>query len=191
MKTQKLIRLGLLIAGMLAYAVPVAFGLPIYFAGTDHYYELVEQSGLNWDAADAAAQTKSRLAMPGYLATITSAAENAFITDNLLSEVWNPRGYWLGGLHPEGSGEPDDGWEWATLETWSYTNWNAGEPNDFGENEDHLEILARAGDTGEWNDIYGGRTDLQGYIVEYSNPEPATMGLLIMGGLALLRRRRR
>ena len=190
MKTRKLIRLTLLTAGLLVFTASVAFGSPIYFAGTDHYYELVEQSGLDWDAADTAAQTKSHLGAPGFLATITSAAENTFITDNLLSELQNSRGYWLGGLQPEGSAEPDGGWQWAVLETWSYTNWNAGEPNDAGEGEDRLEILARAGDTGKWNDIYSGRTDLQGYIVEYYNPEPATLGVLLLGGLALLRWRR-
>ena len=194
MKTRKLIRLSLLIAGLLAFAVPVAFGSPIYFAGTDHYYELVEQSGLNWDAADTAAQTKSHLGTPGYLATITSAAENTFVTDNLLlSKELDVRGYWLGGLQAQGSGEPDDGWEWVTLETWLYTNWYTGEPNDdpdTNENEDRLEILNSVEVTGMWNDIAGENTDLWGYVVEYPIPEPASLALLLLGGLTLLRRRR-
>ena len=189
MRTRKLIRLRLLIAGLLAFAGPVAFGSPIYFAGTDHYYELVEQSGLNWDAADAAAQAKLHLGTNGYLATITSAAENTFVTDSLLSAQPALPGYWLGGLQPEGGEEPDGGWEWVTAETWSYANWGAGEPNNVNGWEDRVEIWGAAAVAGKWNDVNNASTHLRGYIVEYPIPEPATLGLLL-GGLALLRRRR-
>ncbi len=190
MKARKLIRL--LIAGFFVFAVPVAFGSPIYFAGTDHYYELVEQSGLNWAAADTAAQAKSHLGTPGYLATITSAAENTFVTDNLLSEEPDARGYWLGGLQPQGSAEPAGNWQWVTAEAWSYTNWSAGEPNDANKHvgEDRVEILNAVGVAGMWNDIDAGNTSVRGYVVEYDIPEPATLGLMLVGGLALLRYRR-
>ena len=38
-----------LLAGVLVFSVPTAFAAPIYYAGTDHYYELVEEPGLTWD----------------------------------------------------------------------------------------------------------------------------------------------
>ncbi len=178
-----------LVVGLLAFAVPIAFGAPIYFGGTDHFYELVGQSGLNWGAADAAAQAKSHLGTNGYLATITSAAENTFITDNLLSAEPVLPGYWLGGLQPQGSAEPGGGWEWDTAETWSYTNWDPAEPNNDNQGEDRLEIWGAAALAGKWNDVFGGSTHLRGYIVEYPIPEPVTLGLLLLGGLAMLRSR--
>jgi len=187
---------GFFVVGLLAFAVSVAFGAPIYFAGTDHFYEVVDESGLDWDAADTAAQAKSHLGTNGYLATIggtddvASAAENAFITANLLSAQPELPGYWLGGLQPSLSPEPGGGWEWVTAEAWSYTNWASGEPNNENNNEDRLEIFGAAAVAGQWNDVYGGSTHLRGYIVEYSIPEPVTLGLLLLGGLAMLIRRR-
>ena len=99
------------VVGLLSFAVSVAFGAPMYFAGTDHFYELVEQEGLDWDAADAAAQAKTHLGINGYLATITSAAETTFIVDNLLSAQPDLPGFWIGGLQPQGSAEPDGDWD--------------------------------------------------------------------------------
>ena len=48
-----------LAVGLFVFTVPTASASPMYYAGTDHYYELVEQSGLTWAEADAAAQAKS------------------------------------------------------------------------------------------------------------------------------------
>jgi len=69
----------------------------------------------------------------GHLATITSSAENAFISTQLGTTQFA----WLGGEQPPGSLEPDGGWQWITGEPWVYTNWDIGEPNndyqvDFG-----------------------------------------------------------
>ena len=41
----------------------------------------------------------------------------------------------------------------------------------------------------EWNDLRETQGGVYGYVVEYA-PEPATLSLLAIGGLALVRRRR-
>jgi hypothetical protein len=59
-----------------------------YFAGTGNYYEFV-QASLTWTEAKAAAANATFNGLSGYLATITSAEENAFIVEKTGgSESW-------------------------------------------------------------------------------------------------------
>ena len=51
-----------------------------YFSGNGHYYKFVSGS-VNWSAAKTAAAASSFNGLTGYLATITSAEENAFIAN--------------------------------------------------------------------------------------------------------------
>jgi hypothetical protein len=88
-----------------------------------------------------------------------------------------------------GSPEPGGGWQWVTGEPWGFTNWNAGKPNDLGGNEDCLTIYTKYAAANEppgtWNDVPGDYRYV--FVIEYS-PEPATLLLLVLGGLAALRR---
>ena len=45
----------------------------------------------------------------------------------------------------------------------SYANWNSGEPNDSGGNEDYGQFIA----DGKWNDLPVSITNMAGYVVEY------------------------
>jgi hypothetical protein len=176
----------------------VAVAHPIQNPGTGHYYERIDALGITWDAARAAAETRTWLGASGHLATIGSQEENDFITDQLLRtasgtprEGWE---YWVGGFQPQGSPEPGGNWQWVTGEPMVYTAWQSGEPNNWAGNENCLEMLAREDpawpDAGRWNDRAADYTgDIEGYIVEYV-PEPATLSLLFLGGCALLRPRR-
>ena len=76
-------------------------------------------------------------AMGGYLVTITSAAEQSFIFN-----IW-PSG-WIGLTDEVTEGT----WRWVTGETYSYKNWNSGEPNNAG-NEDYVQFVSN----GRWNDL--------------------------------------
>ena len=59
--------------------------------------------------------------------------------------------------------QPDGGWRWVTGDPWSYSNWNAGEPNNAtGGHEDCLTLAAN----GRWNDTRGA-AGVTGYLVEY------------------------
>jgi hypothetical protein len=152
--------------------------------GNDHWYEYTASPG-DWFAADAGAQAHTYLGMQGYLATITSAAENTFIQNLLVEDAW------LGGSDAAVEGE----WRWiagpeaGTLFT--FTNWSSGEPNSFFGEEDYMEIYV----TGDWNDE-GHRTP-GGYMVEYSGvattPIPGAVLLFAtaLAGLAGIRGFRR
>jgi hypothetical protein len=73
---------------------------------------------------------------------------------------------WIGGNDAVTEGT----WVWETGEPWAYSNWNAGEPNNSG-NEDYIMMYS----SGLWNDVYPTYTVMQGYVVEWSsdpNPPP-------------------
>jgi len=75
--------------------------------------------------------------MGGHLVTITSSGEQSF-----LYGLW-PSG-WIGLTDEVTEGT----WRWVTGETYSYTNWNSGEPNNSG-NEDYVQFVSN----GRWNDL--------------------------------------
>lgn len=161
--------------------------------GNGHFYEAFSVSGgISWTDASAAANLKG-----GYLVTATSQAENDFVHDLIDNAMYwdGPSGPWIGGYQPEGSPEPAGGWRWVTEEPFLYDNWNDQQPNEFhgnDENRIHFGYIAR---TPFWNDVpdtavtEDGR-QIRGYIVE-TIPEPGTILLLGLGGLALRRRRHR
>jgi len=97
-----------------------------------HCYQAVQELGLSWSDAKAACEARG-----GHLATITSAAENAFVFSLVsgdsafwyLDGVGNGLGPWLGGYQEPGSQEPDGGWKWVTGEPFFYTNWETDQPD--------------------------------------------------------------
>jgi len=158
-----------------------------------HYYERISNT-ITWDTASANATSNG-----GYLATLTSQEENDFIVTSYGGS--NISGFHIGGTQPAGSQEPGGGWQWVTGETWSYTNWNGGEPNDGAgvfPLENRLQYAWNAGN-GTWNDILNTLADgnTRGYIVEYNQapvPAPSALAAFVIGavpGAAVLLRRRR
>ncbi|CAK0765156.1 C-type lectin domain-containing protein [Gammaproteobacteria bacterium] len=123
----------------------------------NHAYQRFDTS-LNWTAAkDACA------GLGGYLATITSQAEQDWVIANL-----NPAGVntWLGGSDAAQEGT----WTWVTGEPWNYSNWNTGEPNNagYGGGENYLHIVAGTG--GHWNDVSENNPGITSYHCEWNAP---------------------
>jgi hypothetical protein len=182
--------LAALIPGSSASAAPSVW--TIASGGNGHAYEAVSAgTGISWDDAKAAAISKG-----GTLATITSAEENSFVfalTDS--TTYWYPFsdtaaiGPWLGGFQPDGSPEPAGGWKWVTGEPFVYTNWAAGQPDNFSA-EDHLQFYGNVGRTPTWNDLQANGGVLPtSYVVEYV-PEPASATIVCAASLLLFHRRR-
>jgi len=183
----KRILVGVLLSTILLYGT--AFAVPVQWAvsdgGNDHWYELIDSS-IDWNDARLQAELLSYESMRGHLVSITSQEENNWIWLNLGS----PTGYFIGGTDSANEGD----WEWITGETWSFQNWNSGEPNNvpwaIPSGEDAIEFAG----SGFWNDIPVTNYSNRGYIVEYEAspvPEPATTLLLGSGliGLAGFRRK--
>jgi len=82
--------------------------------------------------------------MKANLVSILSAGTNNFILSVAKQNSW------IGGYQPAGASEPSGQWTWVDQSQWSWQNWNTGEPNDAGNNEDCAEF--NPGYNGKWND---------------------------------------
>lgn len=170
-----------LVAGWLAVmAANVAAAADVFNPQNSHVYRLIQFPELRWADARQAATSQSLGVAGGYMATITSADEQAFVEAKFLTAV-QPWGAWLGGYQPAGSAEPAGNWQWVTGEAFGYTNWHpSGEPSNANNNENQLQLL----NNGYWNDL--GTSEPGGsplydlpYIVEFSVPEPASSGMAL------------
>jgi len=166
--------------------------------GNGHCYQLVLES-VQWTDARAAALWSSLIDELGYLATITSQAENDFIVSSFES---NTTSYaWLGGTDQETEGT----WRWAdgpeagiqfsqggTPTTPSnFANWSSVEPNN-SDGQEHYAVLQLGSSSfvphGGWGvDPRSGAGQVGAYIVEYNVPEPTSSIYTIAILLCLVR----
>ena len=146
-----------------------------------HYYDFVPLYAVPWTTAKANAEAMSYYGLQGYLATITNADE-AQICGEL-----SPGTGWIGASDVESEGV----WKWVTGPEegtifWNgnqngsapagmYSNWNAGEPNNSGNNEDyaHITDVSVTDNPGSWNDLPDSTAGqppqytATGFVVEY------------------------
>lgn len=162
----------LLLAGALILvailAVPAA-GDPVWLPFTEHWYEYRTDAKGWGDAVLAAWQSgfvdSAGMHWAGYLATVTTTVEDAFLAQTFQEEGW------LGG----GDGDSDGAWTWETGpelgwifwdngKTLIYSNWAAGQPS--GDPAEKC-LLKRAlvDDGGAWEAEDPLR--LHGFFVEY------------------------
>lgn len=168
--------------------------------GNGHTYRVVAAPNvISWDSAYAQATFAG-----GYLATITSAAENGFVFSLIDDPAYwtqssNGHGPWIGGYQPLASPEPGGGWTWVTQtgalspEPFAYTNWESGEPNNLTAvvggityNQDRISFLhLGTGRAATWSDEY----DLTGsplnqwtrsYVIEFNGVPTALRNSMIL-----------
>jgi len=141
-----------------------------YNPSNGHSYELVTtQQTISWSDAKVAAETKTLNGQNGYLATVTSSAENQFIIDKFGSFSG-----WIGASDAAQEGT----WKWVTgpeagtifqvggagnvTSTPSYTNFDNGEPSSTT-----AENYAGFHGGNGWNDYPNNSTEVNKYVVEY------------------------
>ncbi len=173
-----------------------------------HTYHLLAESptgaerfsGVTWSQAEAYAQTEYN----SHLVTINDSAENAWITETFTNHTDNGfvdgrQGIFIGYTDRDAEGV----WQWVSGETPGFENWIPGEPNGafpVDGTADFALLLPK--DLGSNPSLYGQWFDEHdvecfqtggGYNPNYALveiiPEPATLALLVMAGLVLLRRR--
>jgi len=163
-----------------------------------HYYEVFDVNNF-FITSEKFARTRVHEGKNGYLLTITSREENAFISD--LLKQHNIEQAWLGGHDSGVEGQ----WKWGSNEvdlkgpedgqifyqkqklvvgeneevkdeddrSGPYTNWRDGEPNDADADEDCAVIVAS---DGGWNDVRCGFVD-SALVVEFgTTPIQVTAG---------------
>ena len=155
-----------------------AMSAGLYFSDNGHYYEYISHPGITWESARDAAAAKTYYGLKGYLVTVTSAAEQNFVSSKLQGQGWmgasdnsnENHWYWVTG--------PESGTEFyygryssgqgscpysVSPSYYGYTNWASNEPNDWDCNEDYGHFW----DNGTWNDYASNNGAIQGYVVEY------------------------
>lgn len=168
----------------------------VFFSENGHLYEYVSVPGtINWNNAKTAAEGREKYGSTGYLATITSLAENNFISDRLEGAGWmgasdsSVEGAWRWVTGPENGTQFWSGNGSGAIVGGRFANWNnaslanggtGSEPNNSGD-EDCGQFLA--GTTGLWNDLNCSSSLLPGYVVEYGAagdmPELASKNITI------------
>jgi hypothetical protein len=152
-----------------------------YYNGVNgHFYKPVT-NGTTYTGARAASLLTTFKGQTGYLVTITSASENAFIFSNVPQQnVWFAAtdevidGKWVIDAGPEkGTVMKTSNGQLNGNIAGVYNNWAGGEPNGGNHSEDYA--VTNWGGQSTWNDLSNNWSNP--YIIEYgtwSNPDDAT-----------------
>ena len=153
-------------------------------------YHILSES--NWADGEAMA-----VELGGHLLTVSSEEENAFIHDlwgmDGTSSVVEFQMLWIGLNDAANEGV----FEWSSGESFDYSNFAPGEPNDSGGNEDYVTMWSRSTQMGTWNDYNGSRVSGFYSVVEINNsqdlnggdgdlidvPVFGALSVLLLGGL--------
>ena len=111
-------------------------GFTRYVGG--NVYSVVLSDAITWSDARVDAETKG-----GHLVSITSEEEMEKVSK--IAPDSDSRNLWIGAT----DGNEEGVWEWVTSESWNYTNWASGEPNNYNKLEHYAH--KKANDV-KWND---------------------------------------
>lgn len=170
--------------------IDFSIGSALYFSGTGHYYEFVSaSSSITWSAAKADAEARTLYGRPGYLATLTSGEENAFVATKAQSIGWigardygrnlstgvteGTYGDWRWATGPEAGTAFYSGYTGGSSVNSQYNAWASGEPNNWS----RIEWVAHIYQNGTWNDFSPTNLQVRGYVVEYGVPGDSPLSL--------------
>jgi hypothetical protein len=147
----------------------------VFFADNGHLYKFIT-GNINALNARTNASNQTAYGATGYLATITSQAENDFVAARLQGDGW------IGGSDEAVEGE----WRWVTGPEagtlfWTgasggspapgqYANWSMNEPNDWLNGSPGEDCIQFYISTTKWNDLHCTNNNLAGYVVEFGAP---------------------
>jgi len=107
----------------------------------------------NWETAKEYCEQ-----LGGYLTTITSSEENSVISEHLTA-----KGYYIGAS----LSKTEANWQWENDEHFSFSNWNADEPNNVNE----TEYVVETSSDGLWNVVdNSSNLVVRGFICEIELP---------------------
>jgi hypothetical protein len=159
------------------YAQPVPWAHP---DGSIHYYDILSKpGGMDWNTANSVSGGHG-----GYLATVTSAAENELLFKlGDSGAFWFQRpgsgamvGPWLGGYQPPGESGPGVNWRWVDGRSFGYSNWAAGEPNNRSDSNVVGFGSSASTRTSSWSDLDKDDDSVRAAFIELS-AESTTVGL--------------
>lgn len=135
----------------------------------EHSYYAILTWGSSWQSAVADAKERG-----GYLASITSEAENSFVFELIKNDerLWDMHqdgqafGPWIGTYQEEGAIEPDGGWALVSDEPVTFSNWSEGQPNNHGGNSDVVRFHNYVHQPSPYWDDANGAGSSRGYILE-------------------------
>lgn len=142
------------------------------FWGNGHYYVFTKESASWEDSRSRSNVYLDKLDTYGYLATVTSADENSFITNYSYNGSKTPNSGFLSGTDYQGYSPASEGtWTWqsgpeqgkifrSNGTNQMYANWNSGEPNNKS-NQDFLQLYT----SGYWDDV--DPDNVGGYVTEW------------------------
>ena len=159
-----------------------------YDANSGHYYKYVS-TGTSWTAARTAAEGQTLYGLKGYLAEITSSAENSFVgNETSASNIWigatedsatssnftgssftgaaGQKWIWQGAVQtplPIGSG--GSAGNTGNSVSGVFSNWASGEPNNDSKPGQDCAVTNWSGSKGSWNDLQCSYST--GYLIEF------------------------
>ena len=125
------------------------------YGGSTYY---MSKANATWTNAKSLASEQG-----GQLVCIETSEENNFI--NTARQNINGSAFWAGGYQIDKTSEPKGSWYWVNGKpitmNMSGTNFGSGQPDNYGNNEDYLQI----NNGGSWNDLPA--SNQMPYIIEY------------------------
>ncbi len=138
-----------------------------YSPSTGSWYQIVQQPGITLAQARQAAATRSYFGHAGRLATITTPFENRFV--NFMGDLDR---MWIGLSQPNSASASLEDWIWDGGETFVYSNWDIGQPNNAGGNEGGLTYFGGWAGNRRWHDWGATSTNTRGVLIEFQGPKP-------------------